>query len=242
MEFYNLVSQWTGWPIIVAILLLVGGYSIWFLNNRLEYQKEINAKIAKDLADLGKTPPIVSENVVAYRSIIKLIHFTTAVSLHSHNRKYNHPGSSLQQQVTGFTGSNDDDFWIVKGPHNFPEQYKHGDPVKHGETIRLEHMTTRRNLHSHGNTPSPVSGQQEVTAFGDDGIGDTNDNWKIDIENGGDWLPGVRVRLIHQNTGAALHSHAGYNMSEVGYHQQEVTCFGGRNADDWWRAAIFKDV
>ena len=44
MDLYTLISQWAGWPIIVAILLLVGSYSIWFLNNRLEYQKEINEK------------------------------------------------------------------------------------------------------------------------------------------------------------------------------------------------------
>ncbi len=241
MDLYNLVAQWTGWPIIVAILLLAGGYAIWFLNSRLEYQKEINQKMAKDLSELQKTSVSVPDESIVYRAVIRLIHDRTGVCLHSHNRMYEHPGSSKQQQVTGFAGSNDDDFWIVKGPHNFPEEYKKGNSIRHGDIIRLEHRTTRKNLHSHSNTPSPVSGQQEVTAFGEDGVGDTNDNWKVDIENGGVWLQGVKVRLIHQNTGAMLHSHAGYNLPEIGYHQQEVTCFERRNLDDWWRAAIFQE-
>ena len=44
-------------------------------------------------------------------------------------------------------------------------------PVKCGSTIRLMHVSTRRNLHSH-HFSSPLSHNQEVSCFGDDGVGD----------------------------------------------------------------------
>ena len=182
-----------------------------------------------------------SDKTIRYRAIIKIIHDATGLCLHSHSRNYEHPLSSKQQQVTAFFGSNDDDYWIVKGPHNFPELYRSGEPIKHGDIIRLEHMTTRMNLHSHGSARSPVTNQQEVTAFGQDGIGDANDNWKVDIKSGGYWLEGTRARLIHQQTGAALHSHAGASLPEWGFNQQEVTCFEGRDRNDWWRTALFQE-
>lgn len=44
-------------------------------------------------------------------------------------------------------------------------------PVKCNDIIRLEHFQTKKNLHSH-NFASPISKQQEVCAFGTDGVGD----------------------------------------------------------------------
>lgn len=44
-------------------------------------------------------------------------------------------------------------------------------PIKCGQTIRLMHLSTRRNLHSH-HFQSPLSHNLEVSAFGEDGEGD----------------------------------------------------------------------
>jgi len=241
MDIYNLIAQWTGWPIIVAVLLSVGIYSIWALKNRLEYQKEINEKLTKDINILHANNLQQPDNTVKYRAIIKLIHDSTGLCLHSHNRYYEHPLSSKQQQVTAFVGANDDDYWIVKGPHHFPELYKCAESIKHGDIIRLEHMATRKNLHSHIGASSPVTKQQEVTAYGQDGIGDVNDNWKVEIEFGGFWITGVKVRLLHQQTGAALHSHAGAYLPAWGFNQQEVTCYENRDRNDYWCAALYKE-
>ena len=55
--------------------------------------------------------------------------------------------------------------------------------MKCGDTIRLEHMQTNRNLHSHElsqNFKSSLSQQMEVSGFGDDGEGDPGDNWVIE--------------------------------------------------------------
>ena len=107
-----------------------------------------------------------------------------------------------------------------------------GRVVRNGDSIRLEHQETRRNLHSHSDVPSPVTGQQEVTAYGTNGVGDDNDTWQVQLSEGRRWRSGVRLRLTHVNTGKALHSHP----SEYTPSQQEVTCFGGRDDNDYWEA------
>ena len=47
----------------------------------------------------------------------------------------------------------------------------HRNPVKCGQTIRLTHVATKRNLHSH-RFSSPLSRNLEVSAFGEEGEGD----------------------------------------------------------------------
>lgn len=46
------------------------------------------------------------------------------------------------------------------------------DPIQCGDLIRLEHLLTKKNLHSHLFS-APLSHGQEVSAFGKDGDGDT---------------------------------------------------------------------
>ena len=52
--------------------------------------------------------------------------------------------------------------------------------VNFGDVIRLKHLTSRTNLHSHLDIPSPVTPQQEVTCYGDDYTSDENDEWVIE--------------------------------------------------------------
>jgi hypothetical protein len=79
-----------------------------------------------------------------------------------------------------------------------------------------------------------VTKQQEVTGFGVQGIGDTNDNWRVEAEGGGTWEAGKRTRLIHVGTNRALHSHRGFSHPDWTASQQEVTGFAGRDDNDWW--------
>jgi hypothetical protein len=169
-----------------------------------------------------------------YGSTMKMSHLWTGRTLHSHALNYGHPGTSGQQQVTAFEGADDNDLWRAKGSDGQPEDFQGGQPIQNGDVVRLEHVLTRRNLHSHGGIPSPVTGQQEVTCFGENGIGDSNDNWRVEVEGGGVWTAGKRLRLIHVNTDHALHSHAGWSHPEWTAGQQEVTCFEGRDGNDWW--------
>lgn len=174
---------------------------------------------------------------VRYRDTIKLRHVATGGSLHSHKLNYVHQGTSGQQQVTVFDGADNNDLWIVKGPHGQPDMYKEGLAVRHGDIIRLEHLTTNRNLHSHKNIRSPLTGQQEVTAFGEKGHGDFNDNWRVEVPMSRAWRENVNVRLIHVESEHALHSHKGHQHPEYTAGQQEVTAFQGRDENDLWRVS-----
>lgn len=176
---------------------------------------------------------------IAYGSRIKIHHGATGIILHSHSYNYSHPGTSGQQQVTAFGESDENDWWIIKGPHGTPHNYRVGQPVKQGDVIRLQHQTTGRNLHSHAGFPSPLTGQQEVTCYGENGQGDDNDNWRVELDTGGTWETGKRLRLIHINTNQALHSHANYSHPEWTLNQQEVTCFDRRDENDWWSVEPF---
>lgn len=180
-----------------------------------------------------RQPPAAGQSV-RFGTVVKVSHLWTGRTLHSHLLNYGHAGSSRQQQVTAFEGSDDNDLWRVKGPHGQPDNYNAGQPVRHGDVIRLEHVLTRRHLHSHAGHPSPVTRQQEVTAFGQNGVGDGNDNWRLEVEGGGTWDAGKRVRLIHVATNHALHSHRGHSHPTWTAGQQEVTAFAGRDVNDWW--------
>ena len=73
-----------------------------------------------------------------------------------------------------------------------------------------------------------------MTCFGTNGTGDGNDNWKVEVEGGGTWAFGKRLRLVHVNTGCTLHSHAWWSHPTYTAGQQEVTGFVGRDDNDWW--------
>ncbi|NP_001391269.1 stromal cell-derived factor 2 isoform 5 precursor [Mus musculus] len=85
--------------------------------------------------------------------------------------------SSGQQSVTGVTSVDDSNsYWRIRG--KTATVCERGTPIKCGQPIRLTHINTGRNLHSHHFT-SPLSGNQEVSAFGEEGEGDYLDDWTV---------------------------------------------------------------
>ncbi|KAL6993106.1 hypothetical protein U1Q18_011225 [Sarracenia purpurea var. burkii] len=110
--------------------------------------------------DSDYTPPVsaASEGVqITYGSVIKLMHERTKFRLHSHDVPYG--SGSGQQSVTGFPNVDDSNsYWIVRP---VPDSYaKQGDTIKMGTIVRLQHMRTRKWLHSHLHA-SPISGNLE---------------------------------------------------------------------------------
>ncbi|MGD0387913.1 MAG: MIR domain-containing protein [Tepidisphaeraceae bacterium] len=182
----------------------------------------------------------MAENTtVRLGSIIKLTHAATKANLRSLSRNYPKPPSlSGQQMVVATSDITPEIYWLVKEPHGSPQQP--GSALQHGSVIRLEHWPTRRNLHTH-EAPAPVTPQQrEVTAYWDPtqpkGIGDNNDNWRIEIAGAGNWIFDTPIRLVHANTNVALHSHPGRVHPDRTAGEQEVTGFTSRNDDDFWVA------
>ncbi|KAJ4460096.1 putative stromal cell-derived factor 2 [Paratrimastix pyriformis] len=178
----------------------------------------------------------LSFDFVTCGSVIKLVHKATGYRLHSHEVPYGGQGSG-QQSVTCFPNSDDSNsLWTVKGAHG--SQCKRGTPIQCDATIRLEHAGTHKNLHSHL-FRSPLSQQQEVSAFGDaSASGDTGDNWKVECVNPKkgqtNWVRGQTVRLVHADTGKLLHSHAKFRYGNPIPGQQEVTAFEKRNPENEW--------
>ncbi|CAL4095271.1 unnamed protein product [Meganyctiphanes norvegica] len=132
-------------------------------------------------------------------SVIKLYNSYYKVRLHSHDVKYG--SGSGQQSVTGTPQQDDHNSnWLIKrSPKN---NCSRGDPLSCGQVIRLEHLATRRNLHSH-HFSSPLSDQQEISAFGEGGEGDTGDDWMV-ICDGDSWDRHEQVMLRHVDTDVYL--------------------------------------
>lgn len=129
-------------------------------------------------------------------STLKLMNLEYKVRLHSHDIKYG--SGSGQQAVTGTSSKEDgNSYWLIKA--GTKKQCTRGEPVKCGDVIRLEHIATKKNLHSHL-VSSPLSGKQEISAYGDSqGEGDTGDNWLLEC-NTEFWDRNDPVTLKHVDT------------------------------------------
>lgn len=143
------------------------------------------------------------ENLVTCGSAIKLRHKETQYYLSSEPKNLN--AGSGQQIVTFVSDqSTTDTLWWIRSQHG--EECEAGTPIACGSTLRLTHLGTRRNLHSH-NVPSPLSRQQEVSAYGQgDGQGDNGDNFVVQCaaSKAKYWKRSEPVRLQHVDTNKYL--------------------------------------
>jgi dolichyl-phosphate-mannose--protein O-mannosyl transferase len=184
----------------------------------------------------------LKEEHVTWGSTIKLLNTNANVRLHSHDVKYG--SGSGQQSVTAKRDADDhQSYWQirqVKNPSSSSEDddraQERGRPVKCNSHIRLFHLATRRNLHSHA-YPSPLSQNQEVSAYGENGDGDLGDNWIVDCVTGDGevWARRDTVRLKHEVTNKYLHV-AGDQYGRPISGQMEVSCYSYANGLNTWRA------
>ncbi|PNW73764.1 hypothetical protein CHLRE_13g571750v5 [Chlamydomonas reinhardtii] len=171
--------------------------------------------------------------VVTCGSTIKLQHVATKARLHSHQVAYSR--GSQQQSVTGFPDGDDgNSLWLVQGPASEP--CVPGAPLRKGSKLRMLHVSTRKWLHSHL-YQSPLSNNQEVSAFGTDTQTDGGDNWVLEWEGKGKlWKQNTKVRFKHVDTNAYLYSHdAKYGNPIAG--QFEVCAMASKNKNAEWVAA-----
>ncbi|KAF7259711.1 hypothetical protein EG68_03198 [Paragonimus skrjabini miyazakii] len=134
-------------------------------------------------------------------SVLKLHNAEYDARLHSHEVQYG--SGSGQQSVTAVTDAIDSNsYWQIFERNGSP-RCNRGRIIKCGQTIRLMHLNTRKNLHSH-HFQSPLSHNFEVSAFGNDGVGDEGDDWQV-ICDGPYWLRKSRIQLKHISTEGYLH-------------------------------------
>lgn len=165
-------------------------------------------------------------------SILKLYNSERNAYLHSHDIKYQSGNmQSGHQSVSGNSAPDEHrTYWKVKAEHD--GHCKRGYVIKCGDVIRLEHTVTKRNLHSH-NFLSPLTHQQEVSAFGENGNGDSDDNWTVTCPYRY-WSRKDEIRLQHVNSGAYLDM--GYEQyDEPIRYQYEVcgTMYAGQYSNYW---------
>jgi hypothetical protein len=172
---------------------------------------------------------------VKYGATITLCHVPTGHFLGSPGYPYVHPGTSGQDQVTCASRPSNTSSWIVKPPHAYPDAFLYGQSVKDGDVIRLENRASQKNLHSHADRRAPINDQQEITCFGSRGVGDINDNWKVEIQGHGVWRIDSQIRLVHTLTNAALHSHGGQSDPKMTSGELEVTGYAARDNNDLWQ-------
>nr|XP_006640170.2 PREDICTED: stromal cell-derived factor 2-like protein 1 [Lepisosteus oculatus] len=162
-------------------------------------------------------------------SLVKLLNTRHNVRLHSHDVKYG--SGSGQQSVTGVENSDDaNSYWRIRGKPNAPCQ--RGAPVKCGQPIRLTHMNTGRNLHTH-HFVSPLSANQEVSAFGENGEGDDLDVWAVQC-SGAHWERDDAVRFKHVGTDVFL-SVTGEQYGHPIKGQREVHGMAGTSHHAYWK-------
>ncbi|XP_023159697.2 protein O-mannosyl-transferase 2 [Drosophila hydei] len=165
---------------------------------------------------------------VAYGSLVTIKnHKTGGGYLHSHSHLYPKGSGARQQQITTYTHKDDNNIWLIK-PYNKPELPKDElRLLRHGDLLRLEHLVTKRNLHSHSE-PAPMTKKHlQVTGYGELGVGDANDVWRVLIVGGraNDTIHTVTSRLmfVHYLQNCVLTS-SGKQLPKWGFEQQEVSC------------------
>ncbi|KAF4516843.1 hypothetical protein B566_EDAN006238 [Ephemera danica] len=166
---------------------------------------------------------------VAYGAIVTLKnHRTGGGYLHSHWHLYPEGVGARQQQVTAYTHKDDNNRWVLQAVAEGDSG--EGDEVslvKSGALVRLEHLVTRRNLHSH-KEPAPLTKKHfQVTGYGENGTGDANDVWRVTVVGGSEGEPLTTVtsklRFVHVLQHCALTTST-KQLPKWGYEQQEVSC------------------
>ncbi|XP_059614786.1 stromal cell-derived factor 2 [Phlebotomus argentipes] len=183
------------------------------------------------VCSLGGTEAVRAKFVTC-GSVLKLLNVAYNMRLHSHDVKYG--TGSGQQSVTATEIQEDaNSHWIIKAKTG--KMCDRGTPVSCGDIIRLQHMTTKKNLHSH-HFGSPLSGNQEVSCYGDDnGEGDTGDHWEV-ICSGDHWHRDSAVKLKHVDTNMYL-AVSGRTFGRPINGQMEVMAMTQPRGEGDWKAA-----
>ncbi|XP_025105908.1 protein O-mannosyl-transferase 2-like isoform X2 [Pomacea canaliculata] len=165
---------------------------------------------------------------VAFGSIITLKQRRIGGAyLHSHPHLYPEDHPPRQQQVTTYSHKDDNNLWKVKPADQDVDSSETVTLLKSGDLVRLEHVMTQRNLHSH-REPAPLSKRHyQVSGYGVKGTGDANDIWLVEVAGAtpGSLVQTVRsrIRFVHYYVRCALFSHE-KKLPKWGWEQLEATC------------------
>lgn len=165
--------------------------------------------------------------------------------LHSHIQTY--PGGSNQQQITCYAHKDSNNYWIFDRMRGLPSWNNETDLdnefIRDGDTIRLVHVNTGKNLHTHP-IFAPIFGNAwEVSGYGNNEVGDNKDNWIIEIVN----QPGEEEKSVLHTLSTSFRiknpemdcylAQTNNFLPEWGFRQSEVICMKTpfkRDKRTWW--------
>ncbi|KAK1772569.1 glycosyltransferase family 39 protein [Phialemonium atrogriseum] len=177
--------------------------------------------------EVGRDSPL--EVALGSRVTIKNMGYGGGL-LHSHVQTY--PEGSTQQQVTCYHHKDANNDWFFYPNRGDADYDAEADPrfIGNGDTIRLIHAQTGRNLHSHEISAPVTKADKEVSCYGNLTVGDNKDHWKIEVVNDAasrDWSHlrtlTTGFRLKHEVLGCYLRA-GNVNLPQWGFKQIEVTC------------------
>lgn len=118
----------------------------------------------------------INSSIITYGSALRIENQMTKFHLYSNKLTW---GTGSQMQIITGIKSKDEanGLWVIKEGHD-KNAKETGSPVMCNDIIRLEHSSTGKNLHSH-NYKSWITDSQEACGYGNNGIGDINDEFKI---------------------------------------------------------------
>ncbi|KAJ5169106.1 Dolichyl-phosphate-mannose--protein mannosyltransferase 2 [Penicillium canariense] len=226
----HLVAR-VGGLIVIPILVYMFSFYLHFtvLSNSGPGDAQMSSLFQANLrgTEVGRDSPL--EIAHGSRVTIKNMGYGGGL-LHSHVQTY--PEGSNQQQVTCYHHKDANNDWFIYPNRLEPEYDAEGDLkfIADGDTIRLIHGQTGRNLHSHA-IPAPVSkSHHEVSCYGNITIGDDKDHWKIEVVNDAASRDRSKIRtlttafrLSHPSLGCYLRA-GNVNLPQWGFKQIETTC------------------
>lgn len=108
---------------------------------------------------------------VAFGAVLSLKnHIVGGGYLHSHNHLYPATTGASQQQITTYIHKDVNNNWHIKRFNRMAPSWNSTKPidfVRNGDYIRLEHLETGRNLHSHRLLAPLTKKHLMVTAYGE---------------------------------------------------------------------------
>ncbi|EJT79090.1 dolichyl-phosphate-mannose-protein mannosyltransferase 2 [Gaeumannomyces tritici R3-111a-1] len=190
--------------------------------------------------EVGKDSPL--ELAYGSRVTIKNMGYGGGL-LHSHVQTY--PEGSTQQQVTCYHHKDSNNDWFFYPNRREPEYNETEEPrfIGDGDSFRLIHAQTGRNMHSHEISAPVTKSDKEVSCYGNLTIGDDKDHWKVEVVRDVASRNRSRIRTLttafrlkHEVLGCYLRA-GNVNLPQWGFKQIEVACTPKNNPRDtytWW--------
>ncbi|KAJ6010534.1 hypothetical protein N7451_001946 [Penicillium sp. IBT 35674x] len=220
-----------GGLIIIPILVYMASFYAHFLvlSNSGPGDAQMSSLFQANLrgTEVGRDSPL--EVAIGSRVTLKNMGYGGGL-LHSHVQTF--PEGSNQQQVTCYHHKDANNDWFIYPNRQEAEYDAEADLrfIGDGDTIRLIHGSTGRNLHSHA-IPAPVTkSHHEVSCYGNLTIGDDKDHWKIEVVDDAASRDRSRIRTLttafrlrHPVLGCYLRA-GNVNLPQWGFKQIETTC------------------